>query len=91
MSGSTMIVHFGKFGLLQSKGFVANAELLVKASLFSDKFSEIPYIYNYKKKLGKSKLNILRTINEYFVFIFYMRRIIHKVETLRKLNRIKGF
>ena len=72
--------HFGKFGLIQSKGFVANAELLIKLSIFTKKIKEVPFTYNYGKKIGQSKINIFRTTNEYFVLINYLKRIFKKVE-----------
>ncbi len=71
---------FGKFGLIQSKGFVANSELLIKLSLFTNRINEIPFIYDYGKKRGRSKMQILRTINEYFVAISYLKRIFEKVK-----------
>ncbi|MBF0331761.1 MAG: glycosyltransferase [Candidatus Omnitrophica bacterium] len=70
--------YFGPFGLIQSKGFVANAELLVKLSLFTQKIMEVPFVYNYGKKKGASKINVMRTINEYFVLINYLKRILVK-------------
>lgn len=72
--------YFGSFGLIQSKGFVANAELLIKLSIFTDNIVEVPFVYNYGKKIGKSKLSIFRTINEYFVAIRYLKRIFKKVK-----------
>jgi len=72
--------HFGRFGLIQSKGFVANAELLIKLSIFTKKIKEVPFTYNYGKKIGQSKINVFRTINEYFVLINYLKRIFNKVE-----------
>jgi len=68
---------------LQSHGFVANSELLVKLTVFTDKVSEIPFIYDYGRKVGKSKMNVFRTIHEYFTFIQYMKYIVNQ---LRKLS-----
>lgn len=76
--------YFGPFGLIQSKGFVANAELLIKLSLFTSKITEIPFVYNYGKKKGPSKIHVLRTINEYFVLINYLKRILRKHRELSK-------
>jgi len=73
--------YFGFFGLIQSRGFVANAELLVKISLFTKKIKEIPFIYNYGRKKGKSKMRIFRTINEYFVFVCYMKDFIKRFQS----------
>lgn len=75
--------YFGPFGLIQSKGFVANAELLVKLSFLTQRITEIPFIYDYGKKTGKSKIAIAKTINEYFVVIWYLQGI---KEKLRQRN-----
>jgi|SRR3989338_969192 len=85
-----LVAYFGKYGVIQSKGFVANAELLIKLSLLTDRVAEIPYVYDYRKKLGKSKINIVRTINEYVVLINYMRRIFNKVEQYKRSHNIRG-
>ncbi len=74
--------YFGPFGLIQSKGFVANAELLVKLSLLTKNIAEIPFVYDYGRKKGASKINILRTINEYFTLINYLKRILAKHDKL---------
>lgn len=74
---------YGKFGLIQSKGFVANAELLVKLSFFTKKITEIPFLYDYGKKTGKSKIGIGKTINEYFVVISYLQSIRKKIHPQR--------
>ncbi|MEI6437738.1 MAG: glycosyltransferase [Candidatus Omnitrophota bacterium] len=71
-------VHFGPFGLIQSKGFVANAELLIKLSLLPCRVMEVPFVYNYGMKKGASKINVLRTINEYFTLVNYLKRIMAK-------------
>lgn len=71
--------YFGKFGLIQSKGFVANAELLVKLSFLTKKITEVPFVYDYGKKTGKSKIDILKTINEYFVVTGYLKGILKKM------------
>ncbi|MCH8156478.1 MAG: glycosyltransferase [Nitrospinae bacterium] len=72
---------FGPYNCLQSKGFVSNVELLVKCSLFTQKISEVPFLYNYGLKKNRSKLGVLRTLLEYFSFIFYMRLIVQKVRS----------
>ncbi|MBF0483609.1 MAG: glycosyltransferase [Candidatus Omnitrophica bacterium] len=76
---------YGKFGLIQSKGFVANAELLIKLSLLTNNIEELPLVYNYGKKKGASKINVFRTINEYFVLVNYMKRIFVKVKAVNKI------
>ena len=57
---------------------VANAELLIKLSLLSPLVAEIPFVYDYGVKRGASKINVLRTINEYFVLVAYLRRLTRK-------------
>lgn len=70
--------YFGDSGLIQTHGFVANAELLIKLSLLSPLVAEIPFVYDYGFKRGASKINVLRTINEYFVLVAYLRRLTRK-------------
>ncbi|MBF0618904.1 MAG: glycosyltransferase [Candidatus Omnitrophica bacterium] len=82
--------YFGSFGLIQSKGFVANAELLIKLSLFTTRIVEVPFVYNYGKKKGASKINVLRTINEYFVLITYLKRIMKKHAALKAPGSAEG-
>lgn len=77
------VAHFGNFGLIQSKGFVANAELLIKLHYFTDRIAQVPFIYNYGKKKGSSKINVMRTINEYFTLIGYLKRIQAKMMKLK--------
>lgn len=63
---------FGNFGLVQSKGFLANAELLVKLSCLTDKIYEVPFVYDYGRKKGGSKLKILTTGIEYLLTVPYL-------------------
>lgn len=77
--------YFGEFGIIQSKGFVANAELLIKLSMLTDRISEIPFVYDYGKKKGKSKIKILSTIGEYFTVISYLKEVSRK---LKRFNQI---
>lgn len=78
------VACLGKFGLIQSKGFVANAELLVKLSFFTDRVAEIPFVYDYAKKVGSSKLRFFNTINEYFVTASYLRGVFGKLRRLKQ-------
>lgn len=75
-----LIEYFGQSGIIQSQGFIANSELLIKLSLFSHRIKEVPFVYDYGKKIGKSKMNVLRTINEYFVFICYMKNLMSRMD-----------
>ena len=58
---------YGRHGMIRSKGFAANAELLVKIGLAGGKVSEIPYLYDYGKKKGPSKIRIFSTLIEYLL------------------------
>jgi len=71
--------YYGRHGLMQTRGFTANAELLIKLSFLTDKIDEIPFIYDYGRKKGKSKIRILSTINEYFTVISYLKEIKTKI------------
>ncbi len=76
--------YFGDSGLIQTHGFVANAELLIKLSLLSPLVAEIPFVYDYGVKRGASKINVLRTINEYFVLVAYLRRLTRKFKDYQR-------
>lgn len=67
------IQYFGRFGIVQAIGFSANAELLIKLVLLSARVKEIPSLYNYNKKKGKSKIRIISTVLEYIWLIFYLK------------------
>lgn len=54
---------------ITSATFVANAEVLLKLGKLSQRISEVPMIYNYSLKKGKSGMKIISTIKEYFIFI----------------------
>ena len=71
--------YFGAHGIIQGKGFSANAELLVKASYLNAKIAEIPFIYDYGKKDGKSKILILHSVLEYLRLIVYLKMISKKI------------
>lgn len=80
---SQLIELFGQSGTIQSQGFIANSELLIKAALLTGRIKEVPFVYDYGKKIGKSKMNVIRTINEYFVFAFYMKNLISKMNKMK--------
>ena len=71
---------FGAYNFIHFRGFVSNPELLIKASCFTDRISEIPFMYDYGNKEGKSKLHVISGILEYIYFVFCMRRIIGQVK-----------
>lgn len=52
---------------IESRGFASNAELLLKASRGGPlKCSEVPTVYRYDLKHGKSKMKIVSNAAEYF-------------------------
>lgn len=71
---------YGKFGLVQSRGYVANTELLVKLSFISDRIVEAPFTFDFNKLITRSRIGMIRTINEYMVLIGYLKRIRGKLE-----------
>lgn len=52
-----------------SKYFTANTEILIKISDFTKKIREIPFVYDYSQKSGKSSLKITLNLLQYFKFI----------------------
>ena len=83
----TAVMYFSRFGLIQSKGFGANVELLIKMSQFTCRISGIPFKYDYAKKIGKTKIKIISTISEYIVLVNYLKRIFRKVKKWDKIKR----
>lgn len=61
---------YGKY-FISSEGFCSNIEFLIKLIKSNTlKIYEIPFVYDYKKKKGKSKLKIFKNLKEYSIFIF---------------------
>lgn len=56
--------------LITTKYFAANTEMLTKMMKLTSKIEEIPFIYDYSKKRGKSGLKIAKNLNQYIKFIF---------------------
>jgi len=50
---------------IQTKSFASNLEILLKVKEFCQKIGEVPLVYNYGLKRGKSKMNIKKTLWEY--------------------------
>jgi dolichol-phosphate mannosyltransferase len=84
------VKYFGQFGLIQSRSFCANAELLIKLSLFTKRINEIPFIYNYAKKGGGSKIRIFSTVLEYFSLILYLKAVFKKVKGYKNRGKNRG-
>ena len=55
--------------LITSKTFLANTEMLSNLMQLTDKISEIPFVYSYDKKIGKSKMPLLKTLFDYLRFL----------------------
>jgi dolichol-phosphate mannosyltransferase len=56
--------------LIKEKGFISKVEILVKAIKNNAKIIEVPMILDSKKRKGKSKMKILKTIISYLKFFF---------------------
>lgn len=54
---------------ITSKTFLANAEVLINLAKFTDNITEIPFVYSYDLKIGKSKMPLLKTLAEYVRFL----------------------
>lgn len=84
---------FRVFGddLIETRTFVCNTELLLKLNMVQSlKISEVPLVYRYDLKQGKSKMPISRTIREYFSFIRRVRRIEKETRARLQRERVKG-
>ncbi len=52
-------------GFITQKSFAANLEVLLKVREFSNNNSEVPLVYDYGLKKGKSKMKLFKTLGEY--------------------------
>ena len=67
--------HYGE-RFIESVGFTANTEVLVKArAYYKDRLriAEVPCELHYERKAGPSKMKVLHNIKEYFSFILRMK------------------
>ena len=55
--------------LVTSKTFLANTEVLINLARLTDNITEVPFIYSYDRKIGKSKMPILKTLFDYLKFL----------------------
>lgn len=62
-------LNYYKDKFIESRGFVCNAEILIKLRPFAARCTEVPFIYRYDMKAGASKLKISITVWEYFRFM----------------------
>lgn len=56
-------------GFINSRYFVANTEILLKLLPHTRRVCEIPFLYDYGLKKGRSSLNVTRNVGEYIRFI----------------------
>jgi dolichol-phosphate mannosyltransferase len=54
---------------ITSKTFLANTEVLINLAKLTDNIAEVPFIYSYDRKIGKSKMPLLKTLFDYLRFI----------------------
>lgn len=54
---------------ITSNTFRANTEILLNLSALTDKITEVPFVYSYDRKIGKSKMPLLKTLFDYFKFL----------------------
>lgn len=66
---------FQAFGsrTIEEGGFSATLELLLKASLLSDGFDEVPLKLRYDRKVGTSKMRVAKTVFRYFTLIIRLK------------------
>lgn len=57
-------------GIIESKGFTASLELLLKAVAFGGAVAEVPIRLDYGKKNGVSKMRLFSTIFSYLALLF---------------------
>jgi dolichol-phosphate mannosyltransferase len=62
-----------KVSIIESNGFVASLELLLKAVRFGGVVTEVPILLDYGKKDGASKMRLFSTIFSYLVLLFKLR------------------
>ncbi|MFQ5441628.1 MAG: glycosyltransferase family 2 protein [Thermodesulfobacteriota bacterium] len=70
-----LIDHYGE-RFIESTGFTANTEVLVKARIYYGKrlkVCEVPCELHYELKAGPSKMNVWSNLKEYFTFIWRMK------------------
>jgi dolichol-phosphate mannosyltransferase len=73
--GSLIKAIFERFKdkFIEETGFAASIEILLKASLVTDKVTETPLILRYDNKKSSSKLKIFYTIFRYIMLVGHLR------------------
>lgn len=59
--------------LVESPGFAAAPEILLKFRAAGARFAEVPFTLRYDEKEGASKIRIWRTIRQYFVLVWRLK------------------
>lgn len=54
---------------ITSNTFLANTEVLVNMARLTNNISEVPFVYSYGLKIGKSKMPVLKTLADYLKFM----------------------
>ncbi|NQU94905.1 MAG: glycosyltransferase [Candidatus Omnitrophica bacterium] len=62
-----------KDGFITSNTFLANTEALINLTKLTDKIDEVPFVYSYEVKIGKSKMPLLKTLFDYIKFLLTKR------------------
>jgi len=68
--------HYGS-GFVTTKSFAANLEVLLRMLPYSNRFSEVPLLYDYGLKKSQSKMNPFKTLREYQGLI--LKRLLRKI------------
>lgn len=75
--------------LIEQKGFVCMAELLIKLGAVGAKVSEVPLVLRYDRKSGDSKMRILPTVGSYLKMVA-IKRPRARVQRLADVGRLGG-
>ena len=63
--------HYGK--IITENGFICMLEILIKSIRIGTKIIEVPMILNSDKRIGKSKMKIIKTSIRYIHFLLTKR------------------
>jgi len=62
------MTDFGEH-FIESTGFLANAEILVKLRPYLRRVEEVPFLYDYGHKRGRSGMKIWKNLTSYLTFV----------------------
>lgn len=66
--------------IIEEAGFISMLEILIKSILIKASIIEVPMILSSKKRLGKSKMKVLKTAVSYFTFLLKIKRKTNKIQ-----------